>query len=420
VYEKWARALEISKENHLPYISLVQSAGFDLRQKASNHSSKNIQMPHFGSTGKEFYDLTQLSANGIPTISIVFGSATAGGAYQPALSDYTIMVKDHAQVYLAGPPLLKMATGQIVDGESLGGANMHCKTSGLGDYLCHDEVDAIMQCKKIVNTFQRSESSVLSYQKPVYALEDLMGWQHPEHKMPVDVRELIVRLIDDESEVRFKPDYGIQMECGFGTIFGHKVGYIANQGVILPEAAMKAAHFVQLCNQNACPIIFLHNTTGFMVGESYEQSGIIKYGAQLINVISNSSVPHISLIFGASYGAGNYAMSGKAFNNRFIFSWPNARVGVMGEKQIAGVLGLLKEAKARKLNKPLDVKEHAAYLQAIEEAAREDSDAITMSRLCADDGIIDPRDSRTVLGICCDIVYAQPIVGQKNYGVFRF
>ena len=197
--------IEISKEP-LPYISLVQSVGFDLCQNASSHSSKNIQMPHFGSTGKEFYDLTQLSANGIPTISIVFGSATAGGAYQPALSDYTIMVKDHAQVYLAGPPLLKMATGQIVDGESLGGANMHCKTSGLGDYLCHDEVDAIMQCKKIVSTFQRSESSVLTYQKPAYALEDLMGWQHPEHKIPVDVRELIVRLID-EIEVRFSRLY---------------------------------------------------------------------------------------------------------------------------------------------------------------------------------------------------------------------
>ena len=418
VYQKWARALAIAKDNRLPYISLVESAGFDLRQTQA--LDKQLVMPHFGATGKEFYDLTQLSSAGIPTIAIVFGSATAGGAYQPGLSDYTIFIASQSQVYLAGPPLVKAATGQTVDGESLGGARMHCHQSGLGDYYCQDEIEALMTCRTIVDHFEPQNAFNTSFNPPKFSLEDLLGWQDPDHKAPVDVKELIVRFVDDSEFHVFKPDFGPEIECVFARLYGHEVGIIGNQGVIFPNASKKAAHFIQLCNQKNCPLIFLHNTTGFMVGKTYEEAGIIKNGAQLINAVSHSKVPHITLVFGASYGAGTYAMSGQAFDNRFIFSWPNAKMDVMGDQQVAEVLGTLKENKAKRLNQPIDPQSHQAYLATIRQSASENANAFTKSRLCADDGIIHPKDTRHVLGLCCEIVSKEPIKGSKAYGVFRF
>lgn len=417
VYRKWARSIEIAKTLKIPYISLVQSAGFDLRQSTHEES---VQMPHFAATGREFYDLTQLSANNIPTICVVFGSATAGGAYQPGLSDYTILIEDQAEVYLAGPPLLKMATGQVVDGQSLGGASMHAKQSGLGDYLCRTEYEGILQCRKLLNHIPQTTFESKTFVEPQYPLDDLLGWLDPELKHPVDARELITRICDASWFDEFKPQYGVTVSCVWATIFGHPVGIVANQGVIMPAAAKKMGQFIQLCNARRCPVIFLHNTTGFMVGKEYEQNGIIKDGSQLINIVSNSKVPHISIIFGASYGAGTYAMSGYAFENHFTFTWPNARVGVMGERQLAGVLSQLDMAKASKQGSAIDDATSAAIADQVAEEALKKADAFYVSKMCADDGIIDPRDTRVVLGMTVSLCYQAGIEGADQYGVFRF
>src|SRR6202034_3806115 len=287
----------------------------------------------------------------VPTVSVVFGSSTAGGAYLPGLSDYTIVVKDQSKIFLAGPPLVKMATGEESDDETLGGALMHAEVSGLGDYFADDEMDAIRLCREVVshlNWRKHGPAASLHDDEPLYDPEELLGVVSRDLRQSVDVRDVIARVVDGSRFEEFKARYGPTLVCGWASIHGYPVGILGNNGVIHPDSAQKAAHFIQLCNQTATPLVFLQNITGFMVGRDYEADGIVKKGSQLINAIANSTVPHLTVIVGSSYGAGTYGMSGRAFENRFTFLWPTAKVAVMGPKQIAGVMSQVRRGQAER------------------------------------------------------------------------
>ncbi|WP_420419866.1 acyl-CoA carboxylase subunit beta [Pacificispira sp.] len=425
--KKWARALEIARDNRIPYVSFVESAGADLRRNASeidgtNPAYKPSKTFHFAESGRSFYDTIELSKLGIPTICVAFGSSTAGGAYQPGLSDYTVLVKDQSKIFLAGPPLVKMATGEETDDETLGGAKMHSETSGLGDYLAEDDDDAIRICREIVshlNWRKAIPAQPADHDPPLLDPEELLGILDPDLKQNVEIREIIGRVVDGSRFEDFKPLYGKSLVCGFATIHGFPVGIVANNGVLYPEAAEKGAHFIQLCNQVDTPIIFLQNLTGFIVGREFEHAGIIKKGAQLINAVSNSNVPHLTVIVGNSYGAGTYAMSGRAFGNRFTFLWPTAKVAVMGGKQIAGVMSIVKRARAKRKNETFDEKENEILSNLIAKQQDAGSIALEATGAISDDGIIDPRDTRTVLAICLSAVGNKDIKGAQGYGVFR-
>src|SRR6056300_2725 len=340
VWEKWMRCIEVARENRLPFINLVESAGADLRgrQDTSNNKARQLDNFHFASSGRTFYEMTELSKLKIPVVSIVFGSSTAGGAYQPGMSDYNIFIKDQAKVFLAGPPLVNMATGEVSDDETLGGAKMHSEVSGLSDYLAEDEMDALRLCRNVVSHLhwvKESPSPLSDADSPSLSEEELLGLVDEELKSPLDIREVIGRIADGSRFEEFKPLYGKTMICGWSMLHGYPVGILGNNGPIYPESAEKAATFIQLCNKRNIPLIFLQNVTGFLVGKDFERQAIIKKGSQLINAVSNSNVPHITIIIGASFGAGTYAMSGRAYNNRFTFLWPTAKIAVMGSKQIA-------------------------------------------------------------------------------------
>ncbi len=384
--KKWGRCIEIARDNGIPYISFVESAGADLRvDPTSDKKPWNIGEGHFAETGRWFYEMTELSKMRIPTIAVVFGSSTAGGAYQPGMSDYNIFIRDQSKVFLAGPPLVKMATGEISNDETLGGAQMHSEVSGLSDYLAEDEMDALRLCREVVShlNWKKSESqSEETYEEPIYDSEELLGLVSKDLKTPFDIREAIARFVDGSRFEEFKPLFGSTIVCGWANVHGYPVGIIGNNGAIYPDSAQKAAHFIQLCNKIDTPIIFLQNVTGFLVGKEFERDGIVKKGSQMINAVSNSTVPHITIILGASYGAGTYAMSGRAFNNRFTFIWPSAKIAVMGGQD-------------------------------------QGSEALEASGLISDDGIIDPRDTRTILGICLSVVRNRPIKGTEAFGVFR-
>ncbi len=437
--KKIFRAAQIAEENNLPTISLVESGGADLP------TQKEIFIPG----GKLFRDLTRASARRQPTIALVFGNSTAGGAYVPGMSDYTVMVKEQAKVFLGGPPLVKMATGEDADDESLGGAEMHARVSGLADYLAVDELDAIRIGRRIVARLNRRTSpkrlshnpgcnlgevphGVLdlgfrqAYAEPDVNPDDLLDLIPSDLKEPFDPREVIRHLADgigpdngawfDE----FKPLYGPSLVTGWAKIHGRQVGIVANaQGVLFSEEAQKATQFIQLANQIDVPLLFLHNTTGYMVGAQYEQGGIIKHGAQMINAVSNSTVPHISIIMGASYGAGNYGMNGRAFDPRFLFTWPSAKSAVMGPAQLAGVLSIVARAASEARGKEYDDDADAAMRAFIEASVEEQSLPFFLSGMLYDDGVIDPRDTRTVLGICLSVIENAPIKGAEGYGVFR-
>ncbi|MEC9000634.1 MAG: carboxyl transferase domain-containing protein, partial [Actinomycetota bacterium] len=320
--KKWMRAIEIARHNRIPYVSFVESAGADLRVQTSDdgQSRRRAKTDHFAETGRFFYEMIELSKLAIPTVCVVFGSSTAGGAYQPGMSDYNIFIKEQSKVFLAGPPLVKMATGEDADDETLGGGELHADRSGLADYLAEDEMDALRMCREVVSHLDwRKAGPEPSYvvDEPLHDPEGLMGLVSKDLKQPVDVREVIGRIADGSRFEDFKPRYGPSMVCGFASIHGYPVGILGNNGVIYPESAEKAAHFIQLCNRQDTPLVFLQNITGFMVGSDFEEAGIIKKGSQLINAVTNSEVPHLTVIVGASYGAGTYAMSGRAFNNRF-------------------------------------------------------------------------------------------------------
>ncbi len=431
--KKIFRASQIAEENNLPTVSLVESGGADLP------TQKEIFIPG----GKLFRDLTRASKRRQPTIALVFGNSTAGGAYVPGMSDYTVMVKEQAKVFLGGPPLVKMATGEESDDESLGGAEMHARVSGLADYLAEDEQDAIRIGRRIVarlNWRKARSAAETSYgrSRRVHAPYDV-PWSEPEEdpeglldliptdlKEPFDPREVIVRLVDGTGNGNerpfdeFKPLYGTSLVTGWARIHGRQVGILANaQGVLFSEESQKATQFIQLANQVDVPLLFLHNTTGYMVGKEYEQGGIIKHGAQMINAVSNSTVPHLSVIMGASYGAGNYGMNGRAYDPRFLFTWPSAKSAVMGPAQLAGVLSIVARAAAETRGQEYDEAGDAAMREFIEASVEEQSLPFFLSGLLYDDGVIDPRDTRTVLAICLSVIDNAPYAGATGYGVFR-
>ena len=413
------RAAEIAERNGLPTINLTESGGADLP------TQKDIFIPG----GRGFRDLTRASAAKRPTISVVFGNSTAGGAYVPGMSDYVIMVKDQAKVFLAGPPLVKMATGEETDDESLGGAEMHSKVSGSSDFLALDEHDAIRQCRRVVarlNWRKRGPAPTTSYAEPDRDPEELLDLIPSDLKEPFDPREAILRIVDGASGDNavafdeFKPLYGSALCVGWARLHGHPIGILANaRGVLMKEEAQKAAQFIQLANQKDTPLLFLHNTTGYMVGAEYEQGGIIKAGAQMINAVSNSTVPHLTVIIGASYGAGNYGMNGRAYDPRFLFTWPSAKSAVMGPQQLAGVLEIVARQSAEAKGQPFDAEGFAGIKAMVESQIEEQSLPYFLSGLVYDDGVIDPRDTRTVLGICLSVIANQPIEGEMKFGVFR-
>ncbi len=407
------RANDIARQNRLPVLSLVESGGADLP------TQKEIFIPG----GRLFRDLTQLSAAGIPTIALVFGNSTAGGAYVPGMSDHVVMISERSKVFLAGPPLVRMATGEQAEEESLGGAAMHARTSGLADYLAADELDAIRIGRRIVarlNWHKLGPAPEAEVAGPLFDEQDLLGIVGADLRVPFDPREVIARVVDGSDFDEFKPLYGSSLVTGWARVHGYPIGVLANaRGVLFSEESQKAAQFIQLANRSLTPLLFLHNTTGYMVGERYEQGGIIKHGAMMINAVSNSKVPHISMLLGASYGAGHYGMCGRAFDPRFLFAWPSAKAAVMGPHQLAGVLSLVARASAEARGQVYDEAGDEAMRAYVEAQIEAESLPMFLSGRLYDDGIIDPRDTRTVLGLCLSAIASGPIEGAGSFGVFR-
>ncbi|SFB20412.1 Acetyl-CoA carboxylase, carboxyltransferase component [Amycolatopsis marina] len=410
------RASDIALENRLPVINLVESGGADLP------TQKEIFIPG----GRLFRDLTRLSAAGVPTIALVFGNSTAGGAYVPGMSDHVVMIAERSKVFLGGPPLVKMATGEVADDESLGGADMHARTSGLADYLALDEPDAIRLGRRIVArlNWRKHGPEPAAAVAPRYDEEDLLGVVPEGLKVPFDPREVLARVVDGSEFDEFKPLYGNSLVTGWARLHGYPIGVLANaRGVLFSEEAQKATQFIQLANQTRTPLLFLHNTTGYMVGQNYEQGGIIKHGAMMINAVSNSTVPHLSLLIGASYGAGHYGMCGRAYDPRFLFAWPSAKSAVMGPQQLAGVLSIVARAAAESRGQKYDEDGDAAMRAAVEGQVEAESLPMFLSGRLYDDGVIDPRDTRTVLGLCLSAIHNNPVSGAgfdgTGFGVFR-
>ena len=417
---KALRANEIAFANRLPVISLVELGGADLP------SQKEIFIPG----GALFRDLTRLSAAGIPTIAVVFGNSTAGGAYVPGMSDHTVMIREWSKVFLGGPPLVKMATGEESDDESLGGAEMHARTSGLADHYAVDEPDALRQARRIVARLNHrkarpdpagSGAGAGGVLPPKYDEDELLGIVPGDLKTPFDPREVIARVVDGSDFDEFKPLYGPSLVTGWASLHGYPVGVLANaQGVLFSAESQKAAQFIQLANQRDIPLVFLHNTTGYMVGKEYEQGGIIKHGAMMINAVSNSRVPHLSVLMGASYGAGHYGMCGRAYDPRFLFAWPSAKSAVMGPQQLAGVLSIVARAAAAAKGQPYDDEADAGLRAMVEAQIESESLPMFLSGRLYDDGVIDPRDTRTVLGLCLSAIHTAPVEGARGgFGVFR-
>ncbi len=409
---KVARAMEICAQCRLPLVNLTESGGADLPHQA------DIFVPG----GRLFRELTRRSAERIPTICLVFGSSTAGGAYIPGMSDYTVMVKEQARVFLGGPPLVKMAIHEDSTEEELGGAEMHSRVSGVSDYLAEDELDALRLGREIVAALgwrKLGPVPAREYDEPLYDPEDLLGIASADLRQPFDVREVIARIVDGSRFHEFKPAYGTTLVTGYARLHGYPVGIVANNGVLFSESAQKGAQFIQLCNQHDKPILFLQNITGFMVGRRYEEGGIIKDGAKMINAVANSTVPHLTVMIGASYGAGNYAMAGRAYDPRFVFSWPNHKIAVMGAEQLAGVLSLLRRQAAERAGMPFDEERDAQLRHAVEGQIEKESYAFFASGRLWDDGILDPRDTRTVLGLALSAVHSGKVEGALGYGVFR-
>ena len=409
---KSQRLQEIADENGLPTIALTESAGADLPNQSQ------IFVPG----GQAFRDITRRSKAGLPSICVVFGSSTAGGAYVPGLSDYVIMVDGGARVFLAGPPLVKMATGEVVDDEALGGARMHARTSGVADWLARDEVEALGMARDVVrhlNWRKAGSGPVATPEPPRYDPDELLGVVSMDLKVPFDQREVIARMVDDSRFDEFKRDFGPTLICGWAHLHGFLVGILANQGVLFSESAQKGAQFIQLCNQRGIPLIFLQNITGFMVGRAYEEGGIIKHGAKLINAVSNSEVPLFTVMTGASFGAGNYAMAGRAYGPRMLFTWPNHRIAVMGGEQLAGVLEIIKREAAEKAGETLDEKGLATARAIVKAQIERESDAFWATARAWDDGLIDPRLTRDALGIGLSAAHTRAIPATTAFGVFR-
>jgi 3-methylcrotonyl-CoA carboxylase beta subunit len=413
--DKSLRAQEVARVNGLPTIYLVESGGANLPHQAEL----------FVKGGRGFANQAQMSALGLPQISLVFGNSTAGGAYIPGLSDYTVFVKNQALAFLGGPPLVKMATGEEVDDETLGGTEMHAKVSGLVDYVAQDDADALRIGREIVaslNWQKTIKTNLRSPEEPDYDPDELLGIVPIDTiRKPLDMREIIARIVDGSRMMEFKPDYGASLVCGDVHINGFPAGIIANNGVLFSESANKATQYIQLCNHRRIPIVYLQNITGFMVGTKAEREGIIKNGSKMINAVANSNVPQFSVLIGGAYGAGYYAMCGRPYDPRLIFAWPTSRTAVMGAEQAAGVLGIIQEAGMRRKGLEPDLEVIEMMKTGVRMMFEEQSDPYYGTARLWDDGLIDPRDTRQALTIGISMAYNRDWVsnGAPRYGNFR-
>lgn len=412
--KKHLRAQEIARENRLPCLYLVDSGG-------ANLPSQDEVFPDRDHFGRIFYNQARMSAQGIPQIAVVMGSCTAGGAYVPAMSDQTIIVRNQGTIFLAGPPLVKEATGEVVDAETLGGGDTHTRLSGVADYLANDDNHALALARQIVQQLAPVEHTApiaRPPEAPVYPAEDIMGLVPADTRQPFDVRDIIARVVDRSEFDEFKALYGTTLVCGFALIDGMRVGIIANNGVLFSESSLKGTHFIQLCCQQKTPLLFLQNITGFMVGSRYEAGGIARDGAKLVNAVSTAEVPKITVIIGGSYGAGNYGMCGRAFGPRFVWMWPNARIAVMGGPQAAGVLASVKRSGMERRGEPWSDEEEAAFKQPMIDQFEQQSQPLYASARLWDDGIIDPRQTRQVVSLSLKACFNAPIA-DTAFGLFR-
>ena len=418
--KKHLRAQEIAEQNRLPCIYLVDSGGANL----PNQDEVFPDRDHFG---RIFYNQAQMSAKGIPQIAVVMGSCTAGGAYVPAMSDVTIIVKEQGTIFLAGPPLVKAATGEIVSAEDLGGGEVHTRLSGVADYLAEDDTHALSLARRAVaslnwdgggmNSAVRS-SMRAAYDEPIYDPAELLGIVPADTRQPYDIREVIMRVVDGSRFDEFKPRFGETLVTGFAHLKGCPIGIIANNGVLFSEAAQKGAHFVELCSQRKIPLVFLQNITGFMVGRKYENEGIARHGAKMVTAVATTSVPKITMVVGGSFGAGNYGMSGRAYSPRFMWSWPNSRIGVMGGAQAAGVLATVKRDGIERKGGEWSAEDEAAFKQPTIDMFEEQSHPLYASARLWDDGVIDPRKTRDVLALSLSASLNAEIE-ETRFGVFR-
>jgi acetyl-CoA carboxylase carboxyltransferase component len=412
--KKHIRAQEVALQNRLPCVYLVDSGGAFLPLQAEVFPDRD----HFG---RIFFNQARMSAEGIPQIAVVMGSCTAGGAYVPAMSDETVIVKNTGTIFLGGPPLVKAATGEEVTAEELGGADVHTRLSGVADYYAEDDEHALHQARTIVSTLNRVKrppADVTTPEDPAYAAEEIYGVVNADVRKPYDVREVMARIVDGSRFDEFKERYATTLVCAFARLHGFLVGIVANNGVLFSESALKATHFIELCNLRGIPLIFLQNITGFMVGRQYERGGIAKDGAKMVHAVANSVVPKFTVIIGGSFGAGNYGMCGRAYEPRLLWMWPNARISVMGGEQAAGVLTTVKRDQLAREGKPFSAEEEAAIRDPIlEKYDTEGSPYYSTARLW-DDGILDPADTRSALALGLSAAFNAPIPNAK-FGVFR-
>jgi geranyl-CoA carboxylase beta subunit len=390
--KKALRAQEIARENKLPLVYLVESGGANLL----------YQSEMFVEGGRSFANQARLSAAGIPQIAVVHGSSTAGGAYLPGLADYVVLVRGRSSIYLAGPPLVKAAIGEDATDEELGGAQTHAEVTGLGEYLAENDADAIATARELLAALPWDEvpAATTPSPEPLYATEELMGVVPSEDREPYDVREVIARLVDGSDFLEFKAPYSPDTVCGHARIAGHRIGLIGNNGPIQPTGSTKAAQFIQLCDQAGLPLVFLQNTTGYMVGRAAEQAGAIKHGSKMIQAVANARVPKFTVVLGGSFGAGNYGMCGRGFDPRFIFSWPSARTAVMGGAQAAQVMRIVTAAKMAREGQKVDEKALAAFSEPLRQRIDQESSVLFGTARLWDDGVIDPRDTRRILALC--------------------
>ncbi|WP_282094518.1 carboxyl transferase domain-containing protein [Epibacterium ulvae] len=412
--KKHLRAQEIAEENHLPCIYLVDSGGANLPNQDEVFPDKD----HFG---RIFYNQARMSAKGIAQIAVVMGSCTAGGAYVPAMSDVTIIVKEQGTIFLAGPPLVKAATGEVVSAEDLGGGDVHTRLSGVADYLAEDDTHALALTRRAVSHLNRGKPETVQWEvpeEPAYDPADILGVVPADLRTPYDIREVIMRLVDGSRFDEFKPRFGETLVTGFAHLKGCPIGIIANNGVLFSEAAQKGAHFVELCSQRKIPLVFLQNITGFMVGQKYESEGIARHGAKLVTAVATTNVPKITMLVGGSFGAGNYGMAGRAYSPRFLWTWPNSRISVMGGAQAAGVLATVKRDSIERGGGTWSPEDEAAFKQPTVDMFEEQSHPLYASARLWDDGIIDPRKSRDVLALSLSAALNAPIA-ETQFGVFR-
>ncbi|PQV57588.1 3-methylcrotonyl-CoA carboxylase beta subunit [Defluviimonas denitrificans] len=412
--KKHLRAQEIAEENRLPCVYLVDSGGANL----PNQDEVFPDRDHFG---RIFFNQAQMSAKGIPQIAVVMGSCTAGGAYVPAMSDVSIIVKEQGTIFLAGPPLVKAATGEVVSAEDLGGGDVHTRLSGVADYLAEDDAHALALARRAVGNLNRRKPETVAWQSPedpAYDPDEIFGIVPGDLRTPYDIREVIARIVDGSRFDEFKPRFGETLVTGFAHVRGCPVGIVANNGVLFSESAIKGAHFVELCSQRRIPLVFLQNITGFMVGRKYENEGIARHGAKMVTAVATTSVPKITMLVGGSFGAGNYGMAGRAYSPRFLWTWPNSRISVMGGEQAAGVLATVKRDGIERAGGTWTPEEEAEFKRPTIEMFEEQSHPLYASARLWDDGIIDPRKTRDTLALSLSAALNAPIEDTR-FGVFR-